>query len=1264
MKKHLLLGVLATGLVVGGISLTLRPRETKVEAKDASIIVKLDNGVSKKAMLNKIRNIVTPNIEVENEYSLAFNGFTIAVPSQYVSDIRYLSGVKDVNYNIVLAEQTLGDGVAYPMSESVVDITASTTTMEKPEGTNDGSGTFVAILDNAFYLHYLENGVAEFHEVYSPLNSVDATLSEDDVKALIDGAENFHGKYDEENSTYFNNKVPFYYDYGGDSSGRATPDYDVYDQGQDHGTHVSSLAAGNAGKNYQGIAPKAQLALMKVFSTYMEGQEYKSRLFSDALLAALEDCIALKVDVINMSLGSDLDDFDDQDILQETIRNLEAAGTFVCVAAGNSGKGEWDGRALEYWGTDMVETNIISSYANNMAAMTVASTQADTQFYGSALLVDGKNIKYSDEVTNYKSTSGDVVYNPERYLSDLIKDYETDEFDFVFVPGLGEVSDYANIDVTGKIAVIDRGTVTFEDKVKNAYAAGAIAALIVNNEESVTEFNIRMSFGSYSPEIPVCFILNGDRDSFAKSATHKLSVVQNKELDNPDTRTISPYSSDGMRYDLSIKPEISAPGQNVKGAVLGNTQAYESMSGTSMATPNFAGAVALMISNHLGDDDYRATINSRLMSTASPMLEADKVTHASVRRQGAGLVNLTSAVKSEVYLDGVDSEGNQLGKAKIELKNNDDIKQGNINLKFAAINESNEAKTYTATTYVYAPALAEYTEGYEGLTGTKFQAIQDYLLETFTENVTIAPGTSTITLTNRSLSDKSKEYLTQFDYGSIIEGYVVLTAEDEYQLSVPFLGYYGNLEDASPVEPFTFEREEGRVYTSDTMNYFLKVSLLSDDYRKADFNSMMLAGYYPNYKNFKFDDVINNKTALNLLSDSNSNPLKSVTMNPYTGLYDKENIFMGNGGYSNTLVIQQYVIRSVNTNTVTITKKSNGEVVGTNHLEDSLFGPAYDVNPTMPTAWPLYKSHFDYDTLYELGYMAHRAIGVVPVYSLDSKKNIVPYEDGEYELKFTYELAAGSTFTKTYNLTINSDLPTVTGREKVSEGGKDYMRFHYADESLRLVTINGVNYAPTAEAKGYYVDVDLGSSAFAKDDTVYVTSENLAYAKDGFLTKLNDENMVMIRHNLMNSEYYSYDYTVAGKGTGTQTFTFSFTKGGSDYNPKGDVSYTMLIPEGVDADSLKLYTVNASGSEKEIKFTKDGDFISFSSTLRTFKFASNGQGGGGEGGGGEGGDTPGPDQPVTPSKGCGGSIAATSIILSTTALLGVVLLALKKRKDN
>lgn len=55
---------------------------------------------------------------------------------------------------------------------------------------------------------------------------------------------------------------------------------------------------------------------------------------------------------------------------------------------------------------------------------------------------------------------------------------------------------------------------------------------------------------------------------------------------------MSNFSSWGPTPDLKLKPEITAHGGNILSAIPGNK--YNTLSGTSMASPNMCGAIVLI----------------------------------------------------------------------------------------------------------------------------------------------------------------------------------------------------------------------------------------------------------------------------------------------------------------------------------------------------------------------------------------------------------------------------------------------------------------------------------------------------------------------------------------------------------------------------------------------------------------------------------------------------------------------------------------------
>ena len=1228
MKKLLLLGLAASALALSGASLQNATLEK--EERDAHIIVQLSSNPENKSaqtlkkeqdiVLNYIRNNITSNIRVDTRFSSLFSGFILDVNASYVSHIRDVPGVAHIDYDELHSVTYSEDDLvsiknAVELATTTKNISAET--MEVPEENNEGEGTFIAILDTGFMINATFGSYKNVdHEAFTDLaKSVNVKETKSTINKRIKNYSNFHGKPDSKHSVYHNRKVPFFYDYGGETNVRHTvgeEDFDVYAPGQDHGNHVATIAAGNA-DNYKGIAPKAQLALMKVFTVYNptpadkeEGYTTSTGAYDSAIVKALEDCYALGVDIVSMSLGSALNDFNDDSIAQQMIRKIEEKGVFVNVAGGNEGKETFANSPYEYWSTDMVETGILSSYSNNEASMTIASAQPDEQYYDTAFMVNNHTVSFKDQIESYTDSEGnEVTYKPERHFTDLLVDHPDGQFEWVKVPNLGDTSDYDEIDAEGKIAVVDRGELTFVAKITNAQNNGAIAVAIIDNDPSQTDFTFRFDLSGWTPKVPVVLILNRDKTIFDTATDFTCQLLTNTIATNPEKRTVSSFSSDGPTYDLRIKPEISAPGSNILGGVLDSPTAYDYYSGTSMATPNYSGAMAVLLSQHLGDEEWRETLNARLMSTAEPMKDKFGTNFESVRKQGAGLLNLESAFDSDVVLF---TKGSTK-KAKIEIGNDASLQEGELNLSFDAVNYSDSDITYSATVYVYRPALAQVSnENYADLMGVNYQATYEKLIDTHTfDGITVPAGElHTIDLTFSLDSDELEVINDEFEYGCYIEGFIVLTAENQPDLSIPYLGFYGDLEDAIPVEPFKFERDNTKIYPSDIAN---SVMYKWGGSSYVDYASDWVQGYYDSFDDISMTDLIYNEANLRTMAGSNQKQLISVGTNPYTGEVDSHDIYVGNNGQANTMIIQQYVMRSVATNTITLKNKATGQTILVDHMYDSLFGAEVD-DYENEIAWPLYKSHVDID-YWSSAIYAHRAYTIIPMYRYnhDTGDFICNYPDGEYDMTFTYVMQGGGTYEKNYTVHLDSKAPTVKEIKDVSPEGQEgtILRVYYDEEAL---SYGALSYDPTTNStflfsedeNGFYVDVET-SNFYPTADKSKATIEGIDYSFGSSTTVIhsNDENMIALSSaNFTPSTNFIETITDVDEYSKTLSFAFkrynvTKEKWENFITMSGNITVTMKLFSGFNVDDVKVLELpkGKSSTQKLISSSVSNGFITF-----------------------------------------------------------------------
>ena len=541
---------------------------------------------------------------------------------------------------------------------------------------------------------------------------------------------------------YFNLKAPFAYNY-------LDLDLDVThdnDSASEHGSHVAGIAAANRfikeGSGYVsaadavgtvGNAPDAQILTMKVFGKM--GGAYDSD-----YMAAIEDAIILGCDAVNLSLGSSSAGFTTSEDYEDLLDYLTETDCVVAMASGNSGY--WTANAAGPMPNLYVEdvnfqtAGSPSTYTN---AFAVASVDNDGAV-GPSLQVGGSSFGYGDGT----GETGPGWNNP---MATLDTTGEGTQYDYVFLNSIGLEEDYAGIDVTGKIVFVSRGETNFADKANVAVDMGAIATVVYNNEPGT----INMILTGYYEEAPCVLITQASGNIVREHSTAattdrgvtyytgKVTVESKVKADiaNSDYYHMSSFSSWGVPGDLSMKPEITAPGGNiysVNGAV-SETDQYEMMSGTSMATPQITGISALVQQvirekglSQPGLTD-RALTQSLLMSTAVPLKDANGL-YYSVLQQGAGLADVLAATSASSY---VTVDGQPDGKVKVEL-GDDPARAGVYSFSFHLNNLSDEEKTFQLSADMFTQ---DTFEGYanEEAANAKDDSMLVSYLDTATRNL-------------------------------------------------------------------------------------------------------------------------------------------------------------------------------------------------------------------------------------------------------------------------------------------------------------------------------------------------------------------------------------------------------------------------------------------------------------------------------------------------------------------------------------------------
>ncbi len=713
---------------------------------------------------------ITESGSVICRYTTVMNGFAIRVPYGKLSTVCNLAGVKSAFIATVHQQiETMMDGA--------VTMTGVTNMWSNYGYT--GAGTTIAIIDS---------GLDTNHEAFQTAPA-DPRMAKNDIRILLnqyDFVAETMKKGLGVSDVYVNKKVPYAFDY-------ADQDTDVCPPAEDpsitaHGTHVAGIAAGytenSAGEViFSGVAPDAQLLVMKVFPDNGDGAT------DDLILAALEDAVLLNADVINLSLGTNNGTTRSRDeAVNAAYQRVQDAGIGLVCAAGNAYDASlYNNTGLHMNMTSDVDNGVVSSPSTFVPALSVASV--DNVVAPMRAFQAGSEGRY----LSYTTTTLDMnLLVPEGQASV--------ELPFVLIggTGTGTPEDYAAAgDLTGKIALVQRGVLSFPEKVANGAAAGAVAVIIYDNVEGDL-----VNMTSDGNTIPAAFISKADGEFLAALADKKITIFMDLvRMENPYGGQLSEFSSLGVTPDLKLKPEISAPGGYILSTMPG-TDAYGSMSGTSMASPHMAAALVL-VRQYLQDRystltpvELQEMALYLLMSTAQPVVNRADGAFYTPRKQGAGLVDIMAAVNSPAYLS-IPTDADGSTRPRLNL-GDDPQKAGTYTFTFKVTNISEQEQSYKLDVVAQAPRVE--TDGKKLYMGSG-SVVLDASAEA-AQTITVPAGaTVTVTQTITLSQDDRAYYDTYFENGAYMEGFIrLISTGEEPSLTLPFLGFYGDWSDAPVVD--------------------------------------------------------------------------------------------------------------------------------------------------------------------------------------------------------------------------------------------------------------------------------------------------------------------------------------------------------------------------------------------------------------------------------------------------------------------------------
>lgn len=500
-----------------------------------------------------------------------------------------------------------------------------------------------------------------------------------------------------------------------------------------HGTHVAGIIGANG--VLTGVAPDVTFGAYKVFGT--EGSTT-----ADVMMAAMEMALADDMDILNMSIGAAFQW--PQYPTAVASSRLVNKGMVVVASIGNSGA-----NGLYAAGAPGLGEKVIG----------VAS------FDNSHTSIRSFIVSPGDEPIGYGPATGSPL-PPDEGSSDIVR---TGTLDTV-----GDACSPLDMDLSGKTAIIKRGDCTFHEKALHAQNAGAEAVILYNNAPG--RFSPTVA-GTPVITIPVVAIsdtegalINNKLDEGPVSLTWTDEVMN---AINPTGGLISSFSSYGLSPDLTLKPDIGAPGGMIYAPYPLAKGGYATLSGTSMSAPHVAGAVALLLEAH--PRTPAQAVRSILQNTADPKAWWGNPGLGyldQVHRQGAGMVQIDKAIEATSRVE----------PGKLSLG---DSKNGPVTSRITISNNGSSTVTYELG---HTPALSTGANTFSVGATTGFA------------NVSFSQASVTVPAGGKATVDVTVTANPSLPNGSQYGGYIEITGGDQ-TYRVPYAGFKGDYQSITAINP-------------------------------------------------------------------------------------------------------------------------------------------------------------------------------------------------------------------------------------------------------------------------------------------------------------------------------------------------------------------------------------------------------------------------------------------------------------------------------